>query len=173
MRDPLANPQPLIRSVYAYAAFRLGPGADAEDVTGNVFERAVRYRGSFDPGRGTPISWLIGIARHCVDDTLRRSPSAPLHDQLAGADDLAADAVQRLGLEAALARLEPRERELLGLRFVVGLSAKEVAAALELTPGAVDVAVHRARGRLGAELTRGAEGGRASGPSPRAAASRV
>ena len=51
-RDPLANPRPLIRRVYAYVAYRIGDGADAEDVTSATFERALRYRASFDPARG-------------------------------------------------------------------------------------------------------------------------
>jgi DNA-directed RNA polymerase specialized sigma24 family protein len=62
--DPLRNPEPLIREVYAYVAYRIGGGADAEDITSEVFERVVRYRQSFDPARGTPIEWLIGIARN-------------------------------------------------------------------------------------------------------------
>ncbi|MGD0714498.1 MAG: hypothetical protein ABSB24_09975 [Gaiellaceae bacterium] len=32
-RDPLAHPEPLIRRVYAYVAYRIGDGADGEDVT--------------------------------------------------------------------------------------------------------------------------------------------
>ena len=39
-RDPLADPEPLIRRVYAYVAYRIGDGPDAEDVTSEVFERA-------------------------------------------------------------------------------------------------------------------------------------
>ena len=58
--DPLRNPEPLIRRVYAYVAYRIGDGADAEDVTSDTFERALRYRKSFDPSRGEPISWLLG-----------------------------------------------------------------------------------------------------------------
>jgi Sigma-70 region 2 len=41
--DPLAQPEPLIRRVYAYAAYRLGDGQDAEDVTSETFARALRY----------------------------------------------------------------------------------------------------------------------------------
>src|SRR5689334_24112958 len=70
-RDPLGNPEPLIRRVYAYAAYRLGDGPEAEDVTSETFERALRYRTSFDPKRETATAWLIGIARRCVDDHLR------------------------------------------------------------------------------------------------------
>ncbi len=69
-RDPLRRPEPLIRAVYAYVAYRIGPGADAEDLTSDVFERALRYRESFDPRKGTPTAWLIGIARRCVDGHL-------------------------------------------------------------------------------------------------------
>src|SRR5918999_4894134 len=51
-RDPLANPEPLIRRVYSYVAYRLGDGPDAEDVTSDVFERALRYRESYDRQKG-------------------------------------------------------------------------------------------------------------------------
>ena len=72
MRDPLADVRPLIHRVYAYVAYRIGSGADAEDVTSETFERALRYRGSFDPRRGDPAAWLIGIARRCITDAARR-----------------------------------------------------------------------------------------------------
>ena len=37
--DPLANPEPLIKRVYAYVAYRVGDGPDAEDLTSETFER--------------------------------------------------------------------------------------------------------------------------------------
>ena len=70
-RDPLANPAEAIRRVYAYVAYRIGPGPDAEDVTSEVIERAIRYRSSYDSRKGAPLSWLIGIARSCIDDLYR------------------------------------------------------------------------------------------------------
>src|SRR5207248_10353601 len=96
-RDPLANPAPLIRRVYSYVAYRIGDGPDAEDVTSEVFERALRYRGSYDPSRGEPLAWLIGIARRCIDDAVAR-PRAEGGGQpdLTSAEDLEAEAVQRL-----------------------------------------------------------------------------
>ena len=66
-RDPLANPEPLIRRVYAYIAYRVGDGPDAEDLTSETFERAVRYRKSYDPKKGEPVAWLLGIAKRCID----------------------------------------------------------------------------------------------------------
>jgi DNA-directed RNA polymerase specialized sigma24 family protein len=76
MRDPLADPRPLIRRVYAYVAYRLGAGPDAEDVTSETFERAFRYRDSFDPNRGDPVAWLIGIARRCIADAAMKRATA-------------------------------------------------------------------------------------------------
>ncbi len=77
-RDPLANPSQAIRLVYSYVAYRLGDGPDAEDVTSDVFERALRYRESYDPSRGKPLAWLLGIARRCVEDALVRRVSRTL-----------------------------------------------------------------------------------------------
>ena len=74
--DPLANPEPLIKRVYAYIAYRVGDGPDAEDLTSETFERALRYRKSYDSRKGEPIAWLIGIARRCVEGDLRRSSTA-------------------------------------------------------------------------------------------------
>ena len=65
--DPLANPEQLIRRVYAYVAYRIGDGPDAEDVTSETVERALRYRRSYDSSKGKPIAWVLGIARRCID----------------------------------------------------------------------------------------------------------
>jgi DNA-directed RNA polymerase specialized sigma24 family protein len=73
-RDPLANPKELIRRVYAYCAYRLGDGPDAEDATSDAFERALRYRKTYDPKKGTPAAWMMGIARRSVDDVRTARP---------------------------------------------------------------------------------------------------
>ena len=75
--DPLARPEPLIRRVYAYAAYRLGDGPDAEDATSDTFERALRYRHRYDRSKGEPIAWLLGIARRAVDDLYATRPPSP------------------------------------------------------------------------------------------------
>ncbi len=148
-RDPLANPEPLIRRVYAFVAYRVGAGADAEDITSEVMERALRYRDSFDPRRGEPAAWLIGIARRCIDDALARRPAhvaAP--EDVAAPGDLESDAALRDELQRALRRLGDRDRELLALRFGADLSARQIGEELEMATNAVEVALHRALGRL-------------------------
>jgi RNA polymerase sigma factor (sigma-70 family) len=164
-RDPLADPQPLIRRVYAYVAYRIGDGADAEDVTSATFERALRYRESFDPHRGDAVSWLIGIARRCIADAkLRTDTPTDNLPELPGEayDDLAHN---RLDLRAALERLDERDRELLALRYGADLTARQIAELLELKTNAVEVALHRALARLREGLEPlGPKPGRAGSP---------
>jgi RNA polymerase sigma factor (sigma-70 family) len=152
-RDPLANPDPLIRRVYAYAAYRLGDGPDAEDVTSDVFERALRYRQSYDESRGMPEQWLIGIARRCVDDALtaRRASSAETEDAEAPVD-VEADAVRRLALAAALDKLDERARDLVALRYAADLTARQIGELLGMKTNAVEVALHRTLDRLRHDL---------------------
>ncbi|MGN6378591.1 MAG: RNA polymerase sigma factor [Gaiellales bacterium] len=152
-RDPLRHPDELAQRVYAYVAYRIGPGPDAEDVTSDVFERALRYRRSYDPGRGSPVTWLIGIARRELAERAgqREVPVGDLPDQ---PDDgrLEHDSVERLGLQAAMATLSPRDRELLALRYGGDLTAAQIAALLDMQTNATEVALHRALGRLRAVM---------------------
>ena len=169
-RDPLADPGPLIRRVYAYVAYRVGDGPDAEDVTSEVFERAVRYRSSYDPGLGGPLPWLIGIARRCIDGRrLLPVPAGPLGSEGAALDDLEAAAVERLTLAAAISTLDRRSRELLALRYGADLSARQIGTTLGLQTNAVEVALHRALARLRSELERRERAGdnvRVADPAP-------
>jgi RNA polymerase sigma-70 factor (ECF subfamily) len=137
--------------VYAYVAYRLGDGPDAEDVTSEVFERAVRYRSGYDSTKGEPIEWLIGIARRCIA-SFGRPPETELALDPPAPRDLAEDAVQRLAVAAALAALGERDRELIGLRYGAGLRSSQIAELLGLKANAVDVALHRALARLRALL---------------------
>ena len=150
--DPLAHPERLIRQVYAYVAYRIGAGSEAEDVTSETFERALRYRDSFDPRKGKPLAWLLGIARSTLAGRRLR-----VHEQLdaeaaVGADDIEEQVAARLDLQAALGLLEERDRELISLRYGADLSSKQIGKLLGLEPGTVDVSLHRARSRLRAAL---------------------
>ena len=156
LRDPLANPEPLIRRVYAYAAYRLGDGPDAEDATNDTFERALRYRSSFDPRKGPPAAWLIGIARRCVDEVLAaRQPGAPDAGETAAPGELETDTLRRLEVRSAVLALDERSRDLVALRYGADLTAKQIAALLGERTNTVEVALHRALGRLRAELQGG------------------
>jgi RNA polymerase sigma factor (sigma-70 family) len=148
-RDPLADPAPLIRRVYAYVAYRLGDGPDAEDVTSDVFELATRYRDSFDPRKGEPIAWLLGIARRRVAFSLANRPPAPAevvdHES---PEDVQLEVLDRLELRAALAALDEHDQELVALRYGADLRARDIGRLLGMKTNAVEVALHRALARL-------------------------
>ena len=150
--DPLANPEALIKRVYAYVAYRVGDGPDAEDLTSETFERALRYKKSYDSAKGEPIAWLIGIARRCIEG---RPPSMELSaERLETADhrDLEDDALRRIALSSAVERLEERDRELIALRYGADLTARQIAELQGAKTNAIEVALHRALGRLRAHL---------------------
>jgi RNA polymerase sigma-70 factor (ECF subfamily) len=155
--DPLANPAPLIKRVYAYVAYRVGDGPDAEDLTSETFERALRYRKTYDSSKGEPIAWLIGIARRCVEG---RPPQLEYaSEQLEAPDhgDLEDDALRRITLSRAVGRLEERDRELIALRYGADLTARQIAELQGAKTNAVEVALHRALGRLRAQMEGEAE----------------
>jgi len=155
--DPLANPEPLIKRVYAYVAYRVGDGPDAEDLTSETFERAVRYRKSYDSSKGEPIAWLIGIARRCVVG--RPPPLEHASEQVDAPDhrDLEDDALRRITLSSAVGHLEERDRELIALRYGADLTARQIAELQGAKTNAIEVALHRALGRLRTQLEAEAE----------------
>ena len=147
-QDPLDDPEPLIRRVYSYVAYRIGHGGEAEDITSETFARALRYRDTYDAARGTPVTWLIGIARRCLQEAAAQPRASADPPDDAGTWDMAADADERLTVRAAVSRLGERDRELIALHYGADLTAKQIAQRLELSTSAVEVGLHRARLRL-------------------------
>ncbi|HEX7255196.1 MAG TPA: sigma-70 family RNA polymerase sigma factor [Gaiellaceae bacterium] len=147
-RDPLADPQPLIKRVYAYAAYRLGDGPDAEDVTSETFERALRYRKSYDPRKGEPVAWLLGIAKRCIDGGWSTVEYATEDVDAVDTGDLEEETVRRLTISRAVSTLDERDRELIALRYGADLTARQIAELLGARTNAIEVALHRALGRL-------------------------
>ena len=155
-RDPLADPAPLIKRVYAYAAYRLGDGPEAEDVTSETFERALRYKKSYDQRKGEPVAWLLGIAKRCIDGGWSTTEYATEDVDAVDSSDLEEETIRRLTVARAVATLDERDRELVALRYGADLTARQIAELLGARTNAIEVALHRAlarlRGILGEEL---------------------
>ena len=147
-RDPLGDARAQLSRVYAYVAYRIGDGPDAEDVTGETFARAVRYRESYDPAKGAPVDWLIGIARRYIDDFGSRPRADGDPPDSAVLRDLEQETVTRVTVREAVSRLGERDRELLALRYGADLTARQIGLQLGLGTNAVEVALHRALERL-------------------------
>jgi RNA polymerase sigma factor (sigma-70 family) len=142
--------------LFAYAMTLLRDRSAAEDVTAQTFERAYRRQSSFNPKKGTQRAWLFGIARNAALDELRqRKRTAALltdpedEDGAPPPDDDAAEAAaRRATVRAALAQLDPRDRELVALKFHAGLSNAEIAKVLDISVANAGTRVHRAVTRL-------------------------
>jgi RNA polymerase sigma-70 factor, ECF subfamily len=147
--DPLVNPQALIERVYSYVAYRVGEGVHAEDITSEVFERALRYRKKYDERRGSPISWLIGIARRVIaDHAASTEPLVAEIPELGVVLGFEEQIASRLELRAAVRSLPERDRELIALRYGADLTATQIARILGLRTNTVEVSLHRALAAL-------------------------
>jgi RNA polymerase sigma-70 factor (ECF subfamily) len=141
--------------VYGYVRGLLRDRAAAEDVTAQAFERAYRRRASYKPARGTRRAWLFGIARNAALDELRRRSrhaeltTEPVDPDAAGAHEEAAEAaLRRSTVNAALATLKPRERELIALKYFAGLGNAEIAAVIGVSESNAGTKLHRAMEKL-------------------------
>ena len=144
-------------------AVRRLAGEEAEDVAQQALLRAWRKRERYDPRRPF-VPWLVTIARRLAID-LRRRPrevtgTQPHEDGRGGektADDPAEAAGRRehgtLLWQTARRELTPQQHAALWLAYGEGLTPMEVAAKLDMTPGAARVLLHRARRAMAEHLT--------------------
>jgi RNA polymerase sigma-70 factor (ECF subfamily) len=165
-RDALQKVLETIRPiVLRYCRARIGAaersGLSADDVAQEVCLAAItalpRYK---DQGRPF-LAFVYGIAAHKVADAYRAmgrnqsDATDTLPDRAStdrGPEQLAMDSEASARMEKLLAVLPDKQREIVILRVVVGMSAEETAEAVGSTAGAVRVAQHRALTRLKAEL---------------------
>jgi RNA polymerase sigma-70 factor (ECF subfamily) len=152
--------------VWRYVRSRVPNHHEAQDVTSEVFARAWRSWGRFDPKREIA-PWLLTIAQRTVHDWVRRqgrsgSP-APVDDDLlesalAEPGDMPEAAVLAREVLAevsqALSELSDRERDGIALRFGAGLKLADVGRVLGLSPGATKMMMARAIGKLAVTVGR-------------------
>jgi RNA polymerase sigma-70 factor, ECF subfamily len=134
--------------VYAYVASMLRDRSAAEEVTAQAFERAYRKRGSYRAGRGSPEAWLFGIARNAALDELRRLKRRAAEVEVSSSEDHSDDVVLRETVRTALETLDPRERDLLALKYKAGLSNGEIARVLSIRESNVGTRLHRTMEKL-------------------------
>ena len=140
-------------AIFTFVAAMLRDRSAAEEVTAIAFERGFRARATFDPKRGAPRAWMFGIARNAALDELRRRgrvaelPPEPEDRTSPGPPELAEASARRDVVLRALETLEPRERELIALRFDGGLSHAEIAEVLDVTVTNASTMVHRVVGK--------------------------
>lgn len=127
----------------------------AEEVVEDTYFQVWRQAARFDPARGRPVTWLLGMARSRAIDALRREArfqhdslddeSAALSDsQWPVCDDLLDVARHHEELHRALLLLNAQPRQLVALAFFKGLSHEEISEQTALPLGTVKTQIRRA-----------------------------
>ena len=137
--------------IYRYVAIRIGDKTEAEDMTQQVFLKAVKSISSFK-WRGIPFSaWLFRIAHNQVVDYLRKKKKQPttLFDESLVSHNTSPELMAERSLDIqqlqlATRRLTDAQREVISLRFAGGLSVAEVSRIMGRSQGAVKALQHSA-----------------------------
>lgn len=128
--------------LFRFLQRRTGSRESAEEAFQETWLRLYRSRHSYDPSR--PFKpWILRIAANAGHDA-----RVPITADFHWIEPIAADSIGLLEtLTSALAALHPRERVLL-LLAVEGLTSEEAAEVVGISPGAVRMALLRARQRI-------------------------
>lgn len=137
--------------VLNYFRYRLGPTADVEDLTARTFEKAWRARHRYRRDLAGFSTWLLTIARNVATDHLRArqrhepldtAASVPAPGGTPEQQALRQSDAERLS--ALLATLEPRQRELIAMKYGADMTNRAIAQATGLSESNVGTILHRA-----------------------------
>lgn len=125
----------------------------AEDITQEVFVKAIL---SLPESHTNVRAWLYMVARNMCFNQLRKNKNTDAvmdvlineHSEAESSIERVEEDEQKKELYEALDSLEERYREVLVLQYYEGLSQKEIAAILKLSPENVRVLAHRAKAKL-------------------------
>jgi RNA polymerase sigma-70 factor (ECF subfamily) len=144
------------RPVWAYLSRMTGDRQQADDLLQETYYRFLRARREYESDAHRQNA-LFRIATNLLRDAYRRqrcrpfASSTPPENLRAGVDE-AGRAVVRTDVTRAMARLRPRERQLLWLAYAQELSHREIAEGLGLKTASIKLLLWRARRRLLAVL---------------------
>jgi RNA polymerase sigma-70 factor (ECF subfamily) len=125
---------------------------EAEDVLQEVFLRLWEKAESYDPVLGSPIAWLVRIARNRAIDRVRARRARPVTETIdenvgqqlrdtpspeATPETATSESEEQRALRAALARLTPEQRVLIEQAFFMGYTQSELAARFNVPLGTV------------------------------------
>ena len=124
--------------VYAYVIRRTGRRDEAEDITSEVFERALTNLPRFE-WRGVPfVAWLYRIAANALADRRKQTERDALEPLPDIPDERESKEIERRAmLYQLVGRLPEGQRQVIEMRFIAQKSIREIAVALERSEGAI------------------------------------
>ena len=137
--------------VLNFFRYRLGQTADVEDLTARTFEKAWRARHRYRRDLAGFSTWLLTIARNVAIDHLRArqrhepldvAAAVPSADHTPEQQAVQQSEAQRLA--GLLATLEPRQRELMAMKYGADMTNRAIAHATGLSESNVGTILHRA-----------------------------
>jgi len=148
--------------IYNFFRYRVGHGPVAEDLTSRTFEKAWIARRRYRRDLARFSTWLMAIARNVAVDHWRKQREHVPLDEMAHPhggerpDEWAERRDDEERLNALLAALPDRERELVALKYGAGLTNRAIARQLGLTESNVGTILHRTVQELRARWLEGA-----------------
>jgi RNA polymerase sigma-70 factor (ECF subfamily) len=142
-------------NVYGYVCSILRDEHEAEDVTQQIFAKLLTALERYEPRRVPFSAWILRVAHNASIDHLRLRRPTPVEE--VHAVDRAEDVTGRerfADLRLALDQLPAEQRDVLVMRFLIGLTPGEIAERMGRSEDAVHGLQHRGRRRLRSEMAR-------------------
>jgi RNA polymerase sigma-70 factor (ECF subfamily) len=143
--------------IYQYTRYRVGDTETAEDLTSDIFRKALDGFKRFDPGKASFSTWIFSIARNTIIDYYRKhakeskvvrdaepenslDPDSP-EERLSRSEETAR-------LRECIAKLNDNEQELISLKFSSGMTNREIARITDFSESNVGTILCRAIRKL-------------------------
>ena len=137
--------------VFSYAMTIMKNSEQAEEITQDVFFRAMNSKKQFE-GRSAELTWLCAIAKNaCMDELRRQNRTAPLEDDIESEESFSEkleDKDALLQIHRTLHAMEEPYKEVFQLRAFGELSFADIAKIFGKTESWARVTYHRARLKL-------------------------
>ncbi|MBN2075597.1 MAG: sigma-70 family RNA polymerase sigma factor [Dehalococcoidales bacterium] len=146
-----------LTKIYQYTRYRVGDKETAEDLTSDIFRKALDGFKRFDSGKASFSTWIFSIARNTIIDYYRKhakeskvardsepenslSPDSP-EEKLSRSEETAR-------LHECIAKLNDNEQELISLKFSSGMTNREIARITDFSESNVGTVLCRAIRKL-------------------------
>ncbi len=138
--------------VYRYIYYKVNNQQTAEDLTSDVFEKALVNFGKFNSEKASFSTWIFTIARNTITDFYRAQPKVKIVDmeeavaapsREPGPEETVERGEEKQLLRDCISKLQENEQEIVRLKFTMEMTNREIAKSLGLTESNVGVMLYR------------------------------